>query len=341
MMKIKHIHKILVLGVALTLLLSQGVSQAAAETLDQQAAAADTTIPYMPPDPATLKTKAIKQKVDIRFSGADDKSIEVNYEASPVDPELDRPSTRIITSRHFPLTTLDQLFAVGDYIKASEGSTNEDIAAKILLILHVADSLNVTMDAKYFNGTSSHYESSNEVKPGGTETSPEGDKPQPSEQPQPAASPEPSAKPQPVASPKPSAQPQPKEPSQQMDVTMKVGNADHSFQNKKPFITNGRMMVPLRELLISLGVPNDNKHIVWDGKEQTIQIVKDNKQLQLKIGSPSIWSKDKLLSNLDVQPVIVDGSTYLPARGVAEALGYQVDYDAASKTLIMNEIASK
>jgi hypothetical protein len=34
---------------------------------------------------------------------------------------------------------------------------------------------------------------------------------------------------------------------------------------------------------------------------------------------------------MDVAPVIKEGRTYLPARYVAEALGYRVDWDGASK----------
>lgn len=39
--------------------------------------------------------------------------------------------------------------------------------------------------------------------------------------------------------------------------------------------------------------------------------------------------------SLQTQPIVVNGSTYLPVREIAKLLGYEVDYDSNSKTIIL------
>jgi hypothetical protein len=47
-------------------------------------------------------------------------------------------------------------------------------------------------------------------------------------------------------------------------MTVRGSNVQFSFG--KPFIENGRSLFPLSDLLVALGVVNDEQHIVWDGE---------------------------------------------------------------------------
>lgn len=90
------------------------------------------------------------------------------------------------------------------------------------------------------------------------------------------------------------------------------------------FIDKSRTYVPVRFLGNSLGVENEN--ISYDGSN--VVLIKDVKSLGLKIGDNQLTVDGKATAKMDVVPIIKEGRTYLPARFVAEAFGYQVDWDA-------------
>lgn len=89
----------------------------------------------------------------------------------------------------------------------------------------------------------------------------------------------------------------------------------------KTFVANGRSYVPVRYLALALGVPESG--IVWDGKTRTVTLAADGTTLKMVIGKKTLYVNG-VAKGMDVVPVIVKGRTYLPARFVAEAFGYQV-----------------
>lgn len=97
------------------------------------------------------------------------------------------------------------------------------------------------------------------------------------------------------------------------------------------FIQNDRTFVPVRFLGNALGVTDDR--ITWDNNTQTATL-KGNATLQMTIGKAQVTSNGQAKA-IDVAPVVVDpGRTMLPARFVAEGLGYQVDWDEATQTVV-------
>ncbi len=89
-----------------------------------------------------------------------------------------------------------------------------------------------------------------------------------------------------------------------------------------PFIRNNRTLVPLRFLANALGVDSDN--ISWNDPVVTISqpgfpVVK------LTIGEKLI-NVDGEITTTDVAPLIENNRTMLPAKFVAEALGYQISW---------------
>jgi hypothetical protein len=99
--------------------------------------------------------------------------------------------------------------------------------------------------------------------------------------------------------------------------------------DKEPQILNDVTMVPMRKLFESLGA-----EVSWDAETRTVLAVKGNIRLELHIGSPT------MILNGESHPVtmpaqIVQDSTYVPARLVAEALGAQVDWDGESRLVIV------
>ncbi|SFH34099.1 Copper amine oxidase N-terminal domain-containing protein [Desulfotomaculum arcticum] len=113
-------------------------------------------------------------------------------------------------------------------------------------------------------------------------------------------------------------------------VVFVVGN-DHYFVNNetpgvkmdaKPFIETGRTFVPIRYLSNALGVTD--KYIGWESPKVTLD-EPDFPVVELTVGSKTIKSDGKA-TTMDVTPLLRQGRTYLPARFVAEALGYQVEW---------------
>ena len=87
------------------------------------------------------------------------------------------------------------------------------------------------------------------------------------------------------------------------------------------FIQKGRTYVPLRPLGNSLGI--DNKNITYD--DGVITLKKGEQTVVLKVGQETIKIAG-VLKEIDVAPVMNKGSVFLPAKYIAEAFGYEVNW---------------
>jgi hypothetical protein len=115
-----------------------------------------------------------------------------------------------------------------------------------------------------------------------------------------------------------------------------VINGERSAYTDTPLIVNDRTMLPLREVLVNLGVPNDEEHIIWDGDTQTITIVTDDKNIMLKIDSNIAYIGEEDVT-LDVAPMLYaeNWRTYIPARFVSEAMDKKVAWDGTNRAVIV------
>jgi hypothetical protein len=98
-----------------------------------------------------------------------------------------------------------------------------------------------------------------------------------------------------------------------------------------PYIdsSSGRSLVPVRYLGDALGATT-----AWDAGSQAVTVTGGSTTVSMIIGSTTMTVNGQA-QTLDQAPVIKDGRTYLPARWVANALGYQVDWNAANKIVII------
>lgn len=97
-----------------------------------------------------------------------------------------------------------------------------------------------------------------------------------------------------------------------------------------PFIKNDRTFVPVRFLGNALGL--DDSKITWDNGTQTATL-KGNATLQMTIGQASVTSNG-VPKQIDVAPLLQSDRTFLPARYVAEGLGYEVGWDEATQMVV-------
>lgn len=95
----------------------------------------------------------------------------------------------------------------------------------------------------------------------------------------------------------------------------------------KPVLYNGRVLVPVRQIVESIG-----GDVTWNAGSQTVNVVKDQKNILLVINSNTakVNNEDKIL---DVPARIIAGRTMIPLRFVSENLDTKVNWDSASYTV--------
>lgn len=109
-------------------------------------------------------------------------------------------------------------------------------------------------------------------------------------------------------------------------------NGANVIMDVAPYIKAGRTYVPVRYLANALGVTDEN--VGWDADTKTVTLTKDDKSIILVIGNTTanVNGADQVM---DVAPEIKDGRTMLPARYVAEGLGYAVGWNAALQQVVI------
>lgn len=101
----------------------------------------------------------------------------------------------------------------------------------------------------------------------------------------------------------------------------------------KAFIEKGRTYVPVRYLAYALGLSAND--VTWDSNTKKITI-RGKSTLELIIDKPEI-TIDGVTKSIDAAPVIKTDITprcYLPARYVADGLGYDIAWDAENRMVI-------
>jgi len=101
-----------------------------------------------------------------------------------------------------------------------------------------------------------------------------------------------------------------------------------------PYIKAGRTYVPIRFLGYALGL--SDAEIVWDDATQKVTMTKGDNVVELTIGSTTITVNGEA-QTMDVAPEISNGRTMLPARYVAEGLGFVVGWDPGSQTVLISK----
>lgn len=109
------------------------------------------------------------------------------------------------------------------------------------------------------------------------------------------------------------------------------GNAVY-FPNAKPQYVNGRVLVPLRGVFEQLGA-----NVSWSRATQTVLATRGTTNVELHIGSREATVNGSTV-DLDVPPMIMNGSTMVPIRFVSEALGAQVGWIDAQQLVTISTV---
>jgi hypothetical protein len=129
------------------------------------------------------------------------------------------------------------------------------------------------------------------------------------------------------------------------DGTIKVvyGNKKIEF-DAQPELSNDRTMVPVRIITEALGFAvkfDENPQTT----EQTVDLSKGDATVRLTIGKAEV---QKIVKNgstttktIDAAPYIKEDRTYVPVRFFAEELGLDVQWDNATRTVILRDKLAK
>lgn len=121
----------------------------------------------------------------------------------------------------------------------------------------------------------------------------------------------------------------------------------------EPFIIDGTTYLPVRAVAGALGLTP-----AWNGSTNTVTLTsgapvnlgsgvpaatRTTKDVTLTYRDIVIYLDGQLITPTDVngnpvEPFIIDGTTYLPLRAVADALGLSVSWDNASSSAILEEV---
>jgi hypothetical protein len=87
-----------------------------------------------------------------------------------------------------------------------------------------------------------------------------------------------------------------------------------------PFIQDGSTLVPLRVIFEALGMA-----VGWDQAAQTVTATDQERKLVLRVGERKL-TLNGVTKEFEVPAQVVNGSTFIPLRAVAESLGSAVFY---------------
>lgn len=105
-----------------------------------------------------------------------------------------------------------------------------------------------------------------------------------------------------------------------------------------PLGMNGRTLLPLRAALVSLGVPNDNEHIKWNGKDNSVTVINGGKTIFLKLGSKIAYINDTSF-DLDAAPLRYERNqrVYIPVRFISNAVDKEVAWDGETRSVLIRD----
>ena len=101
------------------------------------------------------------------------------------------------------------------------------------------------------------------------------------------------------------------------------------FANQPPVIVDGSTLVPVRGVFEQLGFNVD-----WHQDLQQTELTRDNDIILITIGS-SMFTANGISYSLAVPAQNIGGSTMLPIRALLEAVGYDLNWDENTQTVII------
>ena len=119
------------------------------------------------------------------------------------------------------------------------------------------------------------------------------------------------------------------------DITVTLNGEAIDFADQAPAIVEGRTLVPLRAIFEALGAS-----VEWDQATKTVSSTLGEDSISLSVGSTTLVKNGEDIT-LDVPAQIINSRTMVPARAIAEAYGVGVEWDAATRTVVLTQVVEE
>ena len=118
-----------------------------------------------------------------------------------------------------------------------------------------------------------------------------------------------------------------------IDVSVEIDGVPVVFADQTPVTIDGRTLVPVRGVFEHLGFA-----VGWDDVTQTAILVRNDYVVMIPVGS-NTFTTNGVSHSLDVPARLIGGGTMLPIRLPLESVGYHVDWDENTQTVIVTSTA--
>ena len=113
------------------------------------------------------------------------------------------------------------------------------------------------------------------------------------------------------------------------DIQVVVNGDAVTFSDQTPVIVDGRTLVPIRDVFEAMGFDID-----WNSETRVVTLERADDVVLITIDSDTFTANDESFE-LDVPAQIIGGRTMLPLRAVLESVGYELDWDGETQTVII------
>lgn len=114
------------------------------------------------------------------------------------------------------------------------------------------------------------------------------------------------------------------------EIRVFIDGRQVNFPDTKPYIKNGRTLVPVRFVSQEMGAK-----VNWNNKKREVLIEKGGKKISLKIGSKEVYVNGTK-KVIDVPAELKNGRTMVPLRFISEAFGANVRWIDAERKVVIN-----
>lgn len=99
----------------------------------------------------------------------------------------------------------------------------------------------------------------------------------------------------------------------------------------KPYIKEGRTLVPIRLISENLGIKID-----WDGDNREVLLNKGNDSIRLPIMKDYYYLNGEMIKT-EISGEITNSRTFVPVRLIAELFGSKVDWNNDTRTVLISD----
>jgi len=113
------------------------------------------------------------------------------------------------------------------------------------------------------------------------------------------------------------------------DIRVTVNGQAVAFPDQSPVIVDGRTLVPVRATFEAMGFG-----IGWNPNTRTATLTRTGYVVNITIDSAT-FTTNGVTHTLDVPAQIIGGSTMLPIRAVLESVGYELQWENSTRTVVI------